>query len=545
MTALLLLALTLAQPPQASGAAGDAPGTGQIRGRVTDKETGRPIAGAIVNVSRMNEGPAVSALTREDGTYELTGLRAGTCFLRAGPPGRSVTHLMQLFGQTGDGGAPIVLKDGEVRNDVNFALPRALAMTVRVVDEWGEPLWGLAIKLRNAQSGAEHHGTLSEHATDDRGMVRVFSLEAGRYTACAEDPYFSATSTEASTRERFVRTCYPSAAAEAGAEPIALAPGEPVEIQIRMLRNRTFTIAGTVLDASGAPAAAHVSLVSSTPTGSSSMGVMVGADGRFTVRNVPAGPYALEARLGGPERPQDRRDLEAAYMPVTVGSADVEGLVLTMTRAVEIEGRITTDDPSRPLPKGEGPGIMVLSQYAGSTTFDMGSLRMSLLQDDQSFVLSGMFGPRRVAIANTPKGWYVKSMQYRGKDVADGPFEVTSGREPGTLEVVMSTRGATLIGRVTDDAGNPVKAGMVVVVFPVDPARRSMFDLDDGRVSADGTYRVGPLRRGDYFVTAIESVGFGNPGDGDLLSRLAEGAERVTLGADEERTIDLRIVKIR
>ncbi|MEO7792321.1 MAG: carboxypeptidase-like regulatory domain-containing protein, partial [Vicinamibacterales bacterium] len=56
------------------------PGTGEITGRVTDTETGRAIAGAVVRLARLgdNNGEPPSAITDGEGRYRLLGLRAGT-----------------------------------------------------------------------------------------------------------------------------------------------------------------------------------------------------------------------------------------------------------------------------------------------------------------------------------------------------------------------------------------------------------------------------------------------------------------------------------
>ena len=101
------------------------------------------------------------------------------------------------------------------------------------------------------------------HRTDDRGRMRVPGLAPGRYVVCADTLGAGGTQTVKNPlRERLLRTCYPSAANEADAEPVVVGTGPVGEIEIRMRRGRTFTISGIVLDASGAPAAgAQVELV--------------------------------------------------------------------------------------------------------------------------------------------------------------------------------------------------------------------------------------------------------------------------------------------
>ena len=94
-------------------------------------------------------------------------------------------------------------------------------MTVRVVDEWGEPLARVRISVKSADTG----NTLASsfiRTTDDRGRLRIYQLPPGRYLVCAQPgTLLGSASATAPRRERFLRTCYPSAAAETQAQPVA------------------------------------------------------------------------------------------------------------------------------------------------------------------------------------------------------------------------------------------------------------------------------------------------------------------------------------
>ncbi len=62
--------------------------------------------------------------------------------------------------------------------------------------------------------------------------------------------------------------------------------------------------------------------------------------------------------------------------------------------------------------------------------------------------------------------------------------------------------------------------------------------------AADGTYRIGPQRDGDYFVVAVPSTNMEPAGDDRArLTRITEQAERITLTLGEERSLDLRVIK--
>jgi protocatechuate 3,4-dioxygenase beta subunit len=138
----------------------------------------------------------------------------------------------------------------------------------------------------------------------------------GRYILCAEPRALGISGENTSpNRERFLRTCYPSAGSEQTAEPIRLERGDSGEFRIVMRRGRTMTISGTVVDSTGAPAPhARVALNRFEISGTSGTGVMVPPDGRFKITNVHPGEYALSR--GHSDR-IDRRQWFISHRPPT------------------------------------------------------------------------------------------------------------------------------------------------------------------------------------------------------------------------------------
>jgi protocatechuate 3,4-dioxygenase beta subunit len=539
------LALTQVADPQPAGQARG--GTCEIRGRITDKETGLPIVRAVVRLNMVGGTNMVVARTDDDGRYQFRALPAGEYdgFVEAGE--FRATHLPTSLASGGATSAPrrIVLKDGDVRTDVNLALLRALAITVRVVDEWGEPLSGLRIVVEY-EGGRSAFYPSAARTTDDRGRLRLFKLPPGHYIVCAEvDGFGSGNQSTSPHRERFLRTCYPSASAAAQAEPVALERSDIDDLVIRMRRGRSFTISGTVLDASGGVAStANLSLNRFERGRSSGMGIVVGTGGRFTVTNVPPGEYAIEAELGGPDRPERRRELEVGYEPVRVDSSDVEGMVVSMSKTVEVAGRVTLEDPALPFPRPPGSGLMVSARLAGDSSQGMGSSRIAHAGEDRVFTLSGMFGRRILDVLNVPNGWYVKSIRYGGKEIIDVPTEFKAGRD-AELQVILSTRGAMISGRVVNERGEAVP-GARVIRLPADPAQWGVGHMTSVGVSATGTFQLGPQRGGDYLILAvIPSPRVPEPDDRDRVAHLAEVAERIRLGDEEQRTLELRVMDYR
>jgi hypothetical protein len=255
--------------------------------------------------------------------------------------------------------------------------------------------------------------------------------------------------------------------------------------------------------------------------------------------------YAIEAALGGAERPEQRRDSEVGFQPVHVGSSDVEGLVVSMVKAVEVTGRCVLDDPAIPLSRLQGSGLMIRARLVGDELPGTGSTRFGHAGDDRVFQLTSMFGRRMLEFANVPRGWYVKAVRYGGKDIIDTATEFKAGSDPSALEVVLSMRGAVVTGRVLDESGNAAR-GARVLILRTDSVRRTPFDMTTVTVSSDGAFRTGPQRAGEYLILALgPDVTPPPPDDRDRLAALAERAERITLAADEERTLDLTVTKQR
>jgi protocatechuate 3,4-dioxygenase beta subunit len=540
LTFILSLAVLQAAARQADQ---DPARTGEVRGRITEKETGQPLSRAIVRLHRVDGSERLTTRTNEAGFYRFVGLAPGEYrdgIVEAGE--FRATHVYGVLGDASRPGRPILLEAGEVR-EMNVALPRAHAISVRVVDEWGDPLSGLRLTAYSADDGRTAAAPMN-HTTDDHGRLRVFGLPSGRYIVCAEAHFVGSSSSR--RREGYLRTCHPSASHDAEAQPVRLAGADAGEIEIRMRRGRTFTISGRVVDASGAPAASPlVSLARFEPNGSSSTTVSVDGESRFTISNVHPGEYAIEASLGGSERPEQRRPLEESFLPIRVDRADVEDLLVSMHRAVEVSGRITLEDPTAAFP---GPSDSVLSMWsrlADDQLAGMGSVRAGFVRADRVFTLAGVFGRRTLELMNVPRGWYVKSIRYRGREIVDTPVEFKESSDPSLLEVVLSNRGAVVTGRAIDEAGNPVARARVVLLRD-DGGRAGVQMPIDVMASAAGEFRLGPVRRGDYLIVALaRSAPWVGPRQRDRLARLAAAAERITLGELDERAIDLRVMNER
>jgi hypothetical protein len=440
-------------------------------------------------------------------------------------------------------GRPLVLKEGETR-EIDIALTRTYAINVRVVDEWGDPLSAVTVSAQ-AVEGDRPTWPRSNNPTDDHGHQRLFGLQPGRYLVCAETS-MAGVSPEA-RGDALVRTCYPSAIDQAEAQVVRVEGSDVGEVEIRMRRGRVFTIGGRIVDAAGAPAiGARLMLAQHRSGASTAMLHAIDAEGRFRIANVHPGEYALEAWIGGPDEPEQRRPLERGLLPIRVDATDVSDVSLTLQKTVNVVGRLILEDPTASfVPNRRQATLAVTSRLADDMGPGSGSAIHTAVLDNRSFTMTSVFGRRTLEVVNLPPGWYVRSIRYGGREIIDEPTTFQdSGGEP-TVEMVLSNQGATLVGRATDAAGNAARSAMIVI-FPADPVRMFWRSPTQLRASPVGQFRAGPLRPGEYCIVALPaSAPAVQPGDSARLARLAAAAERITIGELGEGVVELRVVSER
>lgn len=535
LTALLLCVLAI---QQTTGEPREPAGTGEIRGRVTDADSGRPLPGARVILGERTRNQTRMATTDDGGAFRFAGLSPGRYEGFVDPGALRGSHTEQALLADRARQNTLELSKGEVRI-LAVALPRAHAIGLRVVNEDGDPLSGLRVVVRSADGAG---GFPIRGATDDRGRMRLFGLRTGRYVVCAE-PDGQLTSGRTPRRDAFLRTCYPDVTDEARAEAIRVERTDVEGIDIQMQRGRTYTVSGRVLDATGAPAATpRVGLARYVPGGSTTTFVPVTAQGTFTISNLPRGDYAIETSLGGPERPEQQRALEVAWQPIAVDAGDIENLVVTLGKTVEIAGRVVTEDGSA-LPAAGGSGLTINLRLVEDRTPSSGSRQYAIVRADRTFSATGLFGRRVVSFDNVPDGWYVKSVRHAGNDVIDSPIDMATVRAGESMEVVLSNRGAVVTGRVVDDAGLPAPRAMVYLIrlgADAPLSGRASYAV----ASETGAFRFGPIRGGDYaIVAAPRNASMLQRYEWDRTAKLIELGDRVTLTELDERSIVLRVLK--
>jgi hypothetical protein len=303
-----------------------------------DDATGAPIANAVVYLAagRIASGVQPRQFSDARGRFIFTGLPPAPNYaLSASKPGY-LTGGYAEFGTPGGLSGLVALDDGEWVSSARILLTRTGAIGGTVLDESGEPVVGVYVRLytRIAIQGRPQVASGQVTTTDDRGAYRFGELPPGRYLVAVpatqssvpagapfgnRDSPSPAIDATASTRLVVGRSPIPPASRDGApqAYPFTFSPGTAVLSQaglIDLKSGEERTNADVRLDpvptgrVSGvveAPAEALARLtlrllaegLEDMGHGGETATALVGADGRFEFANVPAGSYTLDAPL--------------------------------------------------------------------------------------------------------------------------------------------------------------------------------------------------------------------------------------------------------
>ncbi len=391
---------------------------------------------------------------------------------------------------------------------------------------------------------------------------------------------------------------YPGSRSFAAAVPVDLADGEQkAGIDFVLQPVSTASVSGRVVGPPDALAGLVVRLLpgdSPIENGNSELGTaLVGTNGAFVILGVPAGSYTLSgAPSTGDLRLRGATSLGTpGLMPLTaftvsfsfsglrssapmggtpyfgrtsvaVGAQDVTDVVLELSAAATISGRVVNQDgsPLRGLisvslsgtgdPTFMAPFAHVVPEVGPATPvpYDPGPAAAP-----GHFVVRGLPEGDYLLDANsmTNTSLVVKSIIGPDGDHTDRPFHAIPGADIGDVIITLTDRPAALKGVVRDRDGAIVTQS-AVILFPAERSRWSHFGLSPSRITSvvavgrDG-YTLSRLRAGDYLVVATDVSQSSAWQDSRFLEAAAAVATPVTLtwGASTVLNLTLRQVTVR
>jgi len=569
------------------------PLTASISGRVTS-ETGAPLRRAEIRATS-NGGLTRFTTTDTDGRYVVRDLPAGAFTLHISKSG----FVPLYFGQRRpfERRTTVQLVPG-TRALADVRLPRAGAITGRIVDRTGEPVMGVrvqALRRRMVDGLRGLQATGAADTTDDQGSYRVYGLPPGEYYVAATPRRVE----EATGRPvagtllgRGTPIFYPGTANRDEAQRVSVDVGGEARADLVLTEIHTSRISGVVLTSSGTAAAgAMVSLLSSdlslsTETGGEPLVPLqiqddADADGRFELQGVPPGSFTLRVNtrpmISVPfdaiaQRFTARPVLpptEVAMVPVTV-NGDLAGLTVTTSAGGTVDVVVVPDQGvSAPLPDnvrftarttdGSSVSLMVIEHASIVQAGDGGNAQITASNLSLSSgggtagtlggvvtATLGVQGPTRVSVEGLPEHWALKTMLLDNEDVTDRPIELRDGR-PRTLRIVLTDRPTGVVGSVGSGSfiDNSAASQSIVLIFADDDKRWTYPSRFIRSVRADrGRFEVTGLPPNEeYRAVAVDYLEDGEEYDQDFLKRMRERAARFSLRDGEQVTVDLRLVQ--
>jgi hypothetical protein len=577
------------QTPARDLGPGPVAGTGTIAGIIVTGDPPQPVRRAVVSLTGATLPGGRAAITDETGRFAFGRLAAGQYSLYASKP----AYLQALYGSSSIRvrPTPISLAEGGSKTDITLILVRGAVIAGTVTDERGQPLSDINVQLFTQRLVAgERRWTgvssvaLGLNRTDAAGSYRVYGLEAGEYVVAAAPWRVSgsnvrviterdiaeatallqrrpassgvATAGTASSRRSptigFAPIYYPGTTDVASAALVKLAPGEEragIDFAVRpvptsevdgLVMNPNGPLPGNVdvrlLNVGAAPAANRFDLLERYP-------LRPRPDGRFTFSGVAPGEYVITATTPPPGRGTPAGESLWATANVSVAGGDLSNILLTLQPGLTVTGRVAFDATTLQAPPLAGVRVS-LAPVLSAGQVSVGQLSAQT-DADGAFSLNGIM-PGRYQIRAFPppatKGWLLRSVVSRDRDVADLGVEIAAGSDLTGLVATFTDRIGAIAGVFQDASGRPAPE-YTVVLFPTDRALWSagFRRVLSARPASDGRFTLRNLLAGEYLLAAATEVEPGMTADPEFLEQLATAAIPVTLAEGEQRVQDIRI----
>jgi protocatechuate 3,4-dioxygenase beta subunit len=536
----LLLCASLGAQPVPDATANAAARTAHLEGQVLS-QAGGPLRKATVRLEPYyaDRGSNISYTDTTDGTgkFVFEGVLPGRYTLSAERTG----FLAQNYGARGatnsSAGSVLTLAAGQSMKDLDFKLISQGVITGRVTDSDGDPMPGIQVFAMQTYRARGQRGLapMGRAQTDDQGSFRIANLSPGAYYVSADDAQSRQRAQDnavhpgrVQNRASNVTTYYPDSLDAAGATALQIVAGSELRgIDIRMRRERVFSIRGVIMDAAtGKPAKTDLSAhLPGSSRGYSDPAWQTSSreDGAFELRNLRPGEYVLMASTSNREEQAYGRE------EVSIADSDITGVKLTLEPGVTVTGTVKLE--------GEGPPgrlSVFLSDLGGA----YGHAYSAGAQGDGTFEFHGIAsGKYDVRMELLPDGAYIKSVRFGGQDVTHTMLDFTSGVNGG-IDILLSPRAAEVSGTVRDKDGAAM-TGVEVTLWPKQGQSKSVYR---GSTDQNGDFRIAGLAPGDYYINAWEDLDVYLSFDLDFLKPFASPETTITLEEGAHQTAQPKLI---
>ena len=503
----------------------------EIRGTVV--ESGLGLAGVAVTLYEFGHTPAeatsrsIFATTSTDskGEFAFHPARAGEYYVEAQKEG--------YFAETFDGptadpietiGDPVSLDQDHPLQARRFTLIRLGELRGRVIDEDGKPLSNLRVGLIPATS--------TQAITDPGGYFTATKLRPGDYLVRIGpergSPEILRQFSKSDLKivdEDLETSFWPSV-------PIPVRSGASLSVGTITVRKSAYYRAHLSVQPGDCEPDENWQLTIRTGD-APGLGPsrQVPCSGDFLVRNLLPGLHTFVLSTDD----QRRKEKHWAVASAEVTDHNLE-VPMTMSAGADIIGRLVAADGAV-LP---GKTTLVVTPVLRGWGFT------TLVSDASgTFQIHSLPGdPSQVSARDMGNKYYVKEVRYNGLPVTDGVFTPVSG--PANLEIVIDDKAATISGSVAERAKVAGPIMIVALKWPLAPNSSSVSMLLRKSINTpadeQGNFQINGLAPGEYRVFGVTETTAMRL-EPDILIRLVERAEKVTLERSGSQSISLKIVE--
>jgi hypothetical protein len=470
---------------------------------------------------------------------------------------------------------------GETKTGIDIVLTPLIAVSGTITDADGDPAPGTQVSLMRYTFSQGRMALVANSAgdTDDRGMFRFSNTQPGRYYLLASPRVSAAVAGEIRGRSAqlgSLPTYYPNSPELRGAVAITVGSTEVSNLNIRLRRGGTFSIAGSLVGAGGVPVTgASITVIpkdSITPL--QGIETQMSPQGTYQVSGLAAGEYALVARASGaPPAANNPSPAPGTVRPtavslsgradVTIGSSDLQNVIIRMSPGAAITGRLTIDGgtdlatflssiPGAPLNRLTADGtVTTVAQIGRTASVTLLSAEgppagvTGQVGQDGTFSIQNIPPLKRtLQTMALPPAAYLKSVRFNGQDVTRSLLDLSSG-QGGILEIQIGTKGAEIAAVPRNSIGETPKEGAAVAVWPRVP-NLGISSGDVRSATATTSFKAQGLAPGEYFVAALDA-----PADAtfteflkspEFLARFNSAAVKVTIKEGESVAAEPRII---
>ena len=589
---ILVIGLSLLGQQQQQTGAGQA-GTqvdpnvklGRIAGKVLNAITGEPVRKATVTLqptgaqggqggAPAGAGPqaqgggaparAISTGTDNTGAFVFENVNAGNYRLS----GEKTGFIRTNFGgrSTGAIGSQLAVSSGSAIADVIVRITPQGIVSGRVLDEDGEPIEGVAVQLLRPQFFASQRRMMGTggNQTNDKGEFRVTNVAPGKYFLQIQFMRMGGAPIQQAKEEfGYPKLFYPGVDSMDQAQKLEVAAGQEFSgLQLTLRKVRVYHVKGRVAGVQ-APQGQQQSAAGSGRRGggggapgyqiqlrpdgglSDMMGPGFGpgmgggsvrSDGSFDIAGVVPGPYKIVVSEFGQGRPR-----VIGSSKVSVGNANVDGVVVSPVALVSLQGKITVE--------GDLTAVNLKSVRLQMQAADMGGFGFVPpinVAEDGTFSVAEVSPEKYRLVVSPGAAAYVKAVNVGGQDVKDTGLDLSNGGG-GAIEVILSTKVAKLDGVVEKQKQDDAPGSALIA--KVGPAGElTLLSTTGGQsslaqVDSTGKFSVANLPPGEYKIFAFEEVDMATASDPDFLLKFADRGVNVKIGEGESKSVTLKQVR--